>query len=66
MQVQYLLLRMLEDEKIREAEGRQMEIMRMSVDKHLSTLEEVHVYQDKSADMPFLTPEAIDNEKQDS
>ena len=60
------LLRMLEDEKIREAEGRQMEIMRMSVDKHLSTLEEVHVYQDKSADMPFLTPEAIDNEKQDS
>lgn len=54
------LLRMLEDEKIREAEGRQMEIMNMSVKKHIDTLEEVHVYQDKSADMPFLTPEAME------
>ena len=53
------LLRMLEDEKIREAEGRQMEIMRMSVDKHLEELEEVHVYQDKGVDMPFLTPDAM-------
>lgn len=54
------LLRMLEDEKIREAEGRQMEIMNMSVGKHLDLLEEVHVYQDKSADMPFLTPDAME------
>lgn len=53
------LLRMLEDEQIREAEGRQMEIMRMSVSKHLRELEDIHIYQDKLGDMPFLTPEAV-------
>ena len=58
------LLRMLEDEKIREAEGRQMEIMSMSVNKHLQDLEEVHIYQDKSADMPFLTPEATQKQNE--
>lgn len=55
------LLRMLEDEKIREAEGRQMEIMRMSVNKHLEDLMDFHSYQDKSVDLPFLTPEAVEN-----
>lgn len=55
------LLRMLEDEEIREAEGRQMEIMRMSVSKHLRELEDIHIYQDKLGDMPFLTPEAVQN-----
>jgi hypothetical protein len=55
------LLRMLEDEKIRENEGRQMEIMKMSVSKYLHDLEDVHVYQDKSADTPFLTPESVEN-----
>lgn len=56
------LLRMLEDEKIRENEGRQMEIMSMSVKKHLAELEGIHVYQDKSADSPFLTPESVEDE----
>jgi len=54
------LLRMLEDEKIREIEGRQMEIINMSVKKHIDHLEQVHIYQDKSSDMPFLTPEAVE------
>jgi hypothetical protein len=53
------LLRMLEDEKIREAEGRQMEIMNMSVNKYINELEDAHQYQDKSVDLPFLTPEAV-------
>ena len=59
------LLRMLEDEKIRENEGRQMEIMRMSVNKHLDELMGSHKYQDKSTDNPFLTPETMDRETTD-
>jgi len=55
------LLRMLEDEKIREAEGRQMEIMKMSVNKYLHNLTDNHVYQDKGVDLPFLTPEAVEH-----
>lgn len=54
------LLRMLEDEKIREAEGRQMEIMRMSVNRYTEELKELHIYQDKIGDIPFLTPEAVE------
>lgn len=57
------LLRMLEDEQIREAEGRQMEIMTISVDKHLKELENIHVFQDKSADSPFLTPESLQQDE---
>jgi len=57
------LIRMLEDEKIREAEGRQMEILSMSVEKHLNHLEETHIFQDKSADPPFLTPESVEHEE---
>lgn len=59
------LLRMLEDEKIREAEGRQMEIMSMSVNKHLDELMDTHTYQDKSMDSPFLTPESMEREETD-
>lgn len=55
------LLRMLEDEKIRENEGRQMEIMSLSVNKYLKELEDVHIFQDKSADSPFLTPESVEH-----
>lgn len=60
------LLRMLEDEKIREREGRQMEIMSMSVNKHLKELETIHVYQDKTADSPFLTPESVEQDESTS
>lgn len=53
------LLRMLEDEEIREIEGRQMEILSMSTDKNKEDLMAYHKYNDKSVDIPFLTPEAI-------
>ena len=53
------LLRMLEDEEIREIEGRQMEILSMSTDVNKEGLMDYHQYNDKAVDIPFLTPEAI-------
>lgn len=53
------LIRMLEDEKIRELEGRQMEILAMSTDQFKKNLMEYHQYQDNSVDIPILTPEAV-------
>ena len=53
------LLRMLEDEEIREMEGRQMEILSMSTDNSKENLMNYHQYNDKAVDIPFLTPEAI-------
>ena len=58
------LIRMLEDEQIREKEGREMEILAMATDKIKNQLSEYHQYQDGIVDRPFLTPETIgkDNE----
>ena len=58
------LIRMLEDEQIREKEGREMEILSMATDKVKKQLSEYHQYQDGIVDRPFLTPETIgqDNE----
>lgn len=58
------LIRMLEDEEIREKEGREMEIISMAVSKAKQNLEDYHQYQDNTVDRPFLTPESIlaDNE----
>ena len=53
------LIRMLEDEEIREKEGREMEIMAMAVDKNKKLLAEYHNYADDSVDSPLLTPETI-------
>lgn len=53
------LIRMLEDEEIREQEGRQMEIIKMATDKAKEKLAEYHNYQDQSVDIPFLTPETV-------
>ena len=53
------LIRMLEDESIREKEGRQMEILSMSTQKQKDKLMEYHEYQDGSVDIPILTPESI-------
>jgi hypothetical protein len=53
------LIRMLEDEQIREAEGRQMEIITMSTSKVKKELMEYHQYQDNSVDIPLLTPESV-------
>jgi hypothetical protein len=53
------LIRMLEDEEIREKEGKEMEIIRIATQKAKDDLEQYHQYQDKNIDIPFLTPEAI-------
>lgn len=53
------LIRMLEDEEIREKEGRQMEILHMATDKSREKLTEYHTYQDDAVDKPFLTPDDV-------
>lgn len=53
------LIRMLEDEEIREKEGRQMEILNMATDKSREKLAEYHTYQDDAVDKPFLTPDDV-------
>lgn len=53
------LIRMLEDEVIREKEGREMVILGMATDKAKEKLMDYHQYQDGKVDMPFLTPEAV-------
>lgn len=58
------LIRMLEDEEIREKEGRQMELLALSTEKRKEELTEYHEYQDGSVDMPILTPEAVAAKKQ--
>jgi len=53
------LIRMLEDEIIREKEGREMEILSMSTNKMKEALSNYHTYQDGVVDRPFLTPETV-------
>ena len=53
------LIRMLEDETIREKEGREMEILSMATLKNRNKLEQFHQYEDKRLDKPFLTPESV-------
>lgn len=53
------LIRMLEDEEVREQEGRQMEIIKLATEKAREKLSEYHSYQDSSLDLPFLTPETV-------
>jgi len=53
------LIRMLEDEEIREREGREMEILSMATEKFKNKLQEYHSYNDKKLDRPLLTPESI-------
>lgn len=53
------LIRMLEDEEIREKEGREMVILEMATDKARAKLMAFHQYQDGKVDMPLLTPEAV-------
>jgi hypothetical protein len=54
------LIRMLEDEIIREKEGREMEILSMATDKAKQTLYSYHEYLDHKVDSPILNPEALD------
>ena len=53
------LIRMLEDEDIREREGREMEILKHATDKFKGQLTDYHEYEDGVVDKPFLTPEDI-------
>lgn len=53
------LIRMLEDEDIREKEGREMEILSLATEKYRAKLEDYHQYEDKKIDRPFLTPESV-------
>ena len=57
------LIRMLEDEDIREKEGREMEIINMATKKAQKKLFEYHQFADQSVDRPFLTPESVVVEK---
>lgn len=58
------LIRMLEDEDIREKEGRQLEILKIATDKFRSSLYDLHSYQDGELDRPILNSESVvlDNE----
>lgn len=54
------LIRMLEDELIREKEGKEMEIMAMATSKAKEKLFENHQYEDGKVDQPILTPESLE------
>jgi hypothetical protein len=51
---------MLEDEELREKEGREMEILNMAVDKSSTLLQQYHNYADSTVDKPFLTPDSVE------
>lgn len=58
------LIRMLEDEEIREKQGREMEIIAMATNKARNDLQNYHEFANKTVDRPFLTPESvIENEQ---
>jgi len=54
------LIRMLEDEELREKEGREMEILSMATEKAKKNLFDYHAYADNNVDKPFLTPESVE------
>jgi len=56
------LIRMLEDEQIREKEGREMEILNMATEKTMKQLSSLHTFQDNTVDRPFLTPETVEED----
>ena len=57
---------MLEDETIREKEGREMEILKMASKKFQSDLSDLHAYQDDAVDRPFLVPEVTEGQNDDN
>jgi len=59
------LIRMLEDEQIREKEGREMEILAMATDKAKKKLYEYHEYSDHKVDCPILSPEALESHNEE-
>ena len=59
------LIRMLEDEIIREKEGREMEILALATNKAKKQLYDLHTYADNSVDSPILSPESLDYHDQE-
>jgi hypothetical protein len=55
------LIRMLEDEEIRERTGREMEILNLATNKYKEKLQEYHNYADNTADIPLLNSNSIKN-----
>jgi len=53
------LIRMLEDEDIREKEGREIEILSMATDKAKNKLYEYHSYADGMLDSPILNADSV-------
>jgi hypothetical protein len=54
------LIRMLEDEELREKQGREMEILNMASKKFRENLSQLHQYEDNGVDQPLLLPENQD------
>jgi hypothetical protein len=54
------LIRILEDEEIREKEGKQMQILSLATEKAKEQLFQYHTYQNDVVDKPFLTPESVE------
>jgi len=57
------LIRMLEDEEIREKEGREMEIMNMATQKTKKELRELFTYADDNVDHPLLNCDTMEEEE---
>ena len=54
------LIRMLEDEQLREKQGREMEILKLATLNQKNKLEQLHSYSNNNIDRPFLTPESVE------
>jgi hypothetical protein len=57
------LIRMLEDEEVREKEGREMAILNMATEKYKKDLFGYHNYQDNRIDKPFLNHESVSSDE---
>lgn len=60
------LIRMLEDEDVREKEGKEMEILKIATEKAKNQLSQYHSYQDNVVDRPFLTPDTVITENENN
>lgn len=53
------LIKMLQQDAARKAEGRQMELMKLAADKEYKRLGQLTEYEDGSLDRPILSPETV-------
>ena len=58
------LIRMLEDETLREKEGREMEILSLATEKAKQKLYSYHQFADNKVDSPLLTPESLETHEE--